>query len=863
MSESNPPLEVQRFGRSQTPESPRPMHIPEPSNIPVLENQMDPVFNDTATYDILPTSQANIEGTNFHQTQDLNTSKPFIGSVAQEPAQDAETSHFYTGIDRLFSNDIATDGPSFLPSSDTAVNLQPSTLQNPFQADVDASQVQTGTSSNQLQLNFGQTAPSGTLPAPQPLPSQPTNSTANTSDVSHIATNHSSNEYNNALGTQTYDGNKDGVDYQSLLEQVSKSASTAPSAGAITVATTIGAHEELTTVNDRPLQAVPGLPPKPPPQEYGSGPQAYSSSSERYYSQPLSIDTLGVNQNQSPQSNDNSTHRAGSASVEPPSATGANGMPPPPGTFSTQSALPPLRPPEAAPGASPNLDGEPDRPWTPNTQSVYDQFLSDERNYVTEGVWDKFPLGSRLFVGNLPTEKVTKRDLFHVFHGHGRLAQISIKQAYGFVQFLEAEACQRALQAEQSVEIRGRKIHLEVSKPQKNTRGTGGGEKKRRRSRSPDRGVTRERINYSDFRDEPGRRKEDRWQPGRSPSPRGHRSRDNYRVRDRSPRTYDAYDSRTRSPAFGSSYRSETPPPIDDDSTLPLPFRPPHEVPDVQILVIDDVAPQFVNYVEQGLRQKSLKASTIWLNARLPLAAVVKRQIKEGVQALMKLTRNNQWNSKVPLQVFDRVPGTSNVNFNEYAELDIPVAADIVIHQRQKERATQHTPVTPQYPPHHLPQAQPHFNYQQPPQLQHHYHQINTAPYQQPPMPQQNPQYRPTSQSSAIPGAGGANLQELLANLRQPSGSQQGTPQVPQQAFPPQNNRPTDLAGLLSNVAARQHNQTHPQPQQYAQQPSAPQQYQPYQGQQGHQQVYGQAYPQQQGSQNLQSIVEQLSRQAQ
>lgn len=50
---SNPPDEVIHFrGKTLTPESPRPLHIPEPSNIPVLENQMDPVFNDTSTYEM-------------------------------------------------------------------------------------------------------------------------------------------------------------------------------------------------------------------------------------------------------------------------------------------------------------------------------------------------------------------------------------------------------------------------------------------------------------------------------------------------------------------------------------------------------------------------------------------------------------------------------------------------------------------------------------------------------------------------------------------------------------------------------------------------------------------------------------------
>jgi hypothetical protein len=60
--------------------------------------------------------------------------------------------------------------------------------------------------------------------------------------------------------------------------------------------------------------------------------------------------------------------------------------------------------------------------------------------------------------GNLPTEKVTKRDLFHVFYRHGKLAQISIKQAYGFVQFLDAESCMRALQQAQGLSVRGRPL---------------------------------------------------------------------------------------------------------------------------------------------------------------------------------------------------------------------------------------------------------------------------------------------------------------------------------------------------------------------------------------------------------------------
>lgn len=61
-------------------------------------------------------------------------------------------------------------------------------------------------------------------------------------------------------------------------------------------------------------------------------------------------------------------------------------------------------------------------------------------------------------IGNLYSEKVTKRDLFFVFHRFGRLAQISIKNAYGFIQFFDAVCANRAISGEQGSTIRGRKI---------------------------------------------------------------------------------------------------------------------------------------------------------------------------------------------------------------------------------------------------------------------------------------------------------------------------------------------------------------------------------------------------------------------
>ena len=98
-------------------------------------------------------------------------------------------------------------------------------------------------------------------------------------------------------------------------------------------------------------------------------------------------------------------------------------------------------------------------------------------------------------------------------------------------------------------------------------------------------------VPFSDFRDEPRRR--DDYRPGRSPSPRGFRGRDEYRGgRDRSPDRYYGRRSRSRSP-FSKVARYRSPSPrareIDEEAALPFPRRDPRDVPDVQIILVDEL----------------------------------------------------------------------------------------------------------------------------------------------------------------------------------------------------------------------------------------------------------------------------------
>lgn len=818
MSSRSPPLEAQRFGRSQTPESPRPIAIPEPSNIPVLQNQMDPVFNDTATYDIRPDSQPS---TTFKNPSSESGEMHYEDLNAKSQALQQSLLNDQAEAQRVQNHAAPTND-----AKNTQISMPKQTEQLLSSAPADHAIAQHNNHVDQSQEHISSTGEN---------PSQPGLSLAQNRE----------NQGQNASGDHN------GIDYESILASIA-----APTSDNVPIAKPSAPEDaHVSSAVEKPLPAAIGLPPKPPLPEKPTNfaqynmPDSFNSS---YYPN-TSVTTTAIDD----------------VDTSPVKASPApNGLAPPPSLpsqhtsgFAAQSSIEPQTQTSQLYLPQPS---DTERPWGPEIQQIYDKFLEDERMYVTEGVWDKFPLGSRLFVGNLPTEKVTKRDLFHIFHKYGQLAQISIKQAYGFVQFLQAADCQAALQAEQGVELRERLLHLEISKPQRNTRNANQGGNRtiqRRRSRSPDRAVSRmnpdhgnysSRPPYSDYRDEPVRRRDD-YRPVRSPSPKGYRNRDEFRGRD------DRYGG---SPQLGSNgFPGAGSPALDDDAMLPLPRRAPRDVPDVQLLVLEDVGHQLVNFVEQGFRAKGLTAQTTWLNPRLALAAVIKRQIIEGVQAVVKLTRGVQYNSKIPLQVFDRSPGTTNVNFNEYVDLDVPIAADIVIQARQKERMAAQKPAPSPYPQQIFQPPLPPPQYQQTP-VQQHYGQQPMHQYQAPrPQSQQyhppNPnQYGTSQHSPQTPNSGGSNLQELLANLnRQPPGN----PSQPQQQTTPTQQAGPDLAGLLQNVAARQQNQSNgiygqaqgyvpPQPQQphYGQYQTPPQN-----------QPYGTL---QQPQQNVQNVMDQLAR---
>lgn len=854
----SPPLEVQHFrGNPLSPESPIPRHMPEPQNIPVLENQIDPVFNLMSTHMEVPVSQD-------HSTQ-----------VAA--AQEAEVQRMFSQGQKASASGISSASGVFIEDlgagpkgqeSDTGATQSQQMLQDQIESHTtrpsftsDAPPLISHTvhesSSAPVQIDHSPVVPSPSQVPPEANPEHygpyrqvPEYATPRP-DVTTAAPQVTS-ESDAPSQTTPEDITDHGVDYQTLLDNLAPPVSIPSTAENVTANLATNnvdvSKPPSPGIGQTPLTTLPvpvGLPARPPPQEKPAIHPNYAFGEDiRSYHNPsaVSTSTPAIQDTQS-----SKTYRP--AQVYPPQNTAAaapNGMAPPPiATFQqlptafNQTQRSPLlsQPPNGddsgrTGGRSERsyLEGESGVPRDPEIEKAFEDFLHDEANYTSQGQWEKFPPGSRLFVGNLFTERVSKRDLFYTFSRYGRLAQISMKSAYGFIQYVQAEDCHRAMQSEQGIQIKGRKINLEISKPQKNTRNAAaaiaqGNELRAafgRRSRSPDynrgsnmRGGSgaRNGLERSDrgaaFNDFRGR---DEYRPMRSPSPRGLRMRDSYRGgRDRSPDPYHG-GRRTRSrspPNRAGSYRERSPGPrdFDDEAALPIARRPPGSAPEVQIILAEEVDRTFVSYIQQSFRDRSLRCEVLQL-PRVSMAAVVKRQILEGVQAVVKIFRRSQVTGKIPLQVFNRSQGLNDVQFDEYEDLDAATAAEIVMRAKSTHVAPPQ-PQPPQYsrPSYGMPQYGPSTQQTYPTQ---------NGPHQQNSLQQPQVSGPPSGIANTLNTLDGPALQKLLASMSQnPQASQ--NPQIPQNSVLSGQN--PDLAAILSNVTRQQFAPSGPPVQGYPQQP--------------------------------------------
>jgi len=428
---SSPPPEAQRFGGQKlTLESPLPIHIPESSQIPVLQNQIDPIFNQTSTH-----MQPAIMASNTHA---VDSGIP----VQTWTALEAATSSGALDNEALNLTNIQENSEIDGEGDDiSAISYENEEIagQNSYQE----------TDTLQTHFTFSTAHPSAPIAALEPLstPLQHDTTTLLSSlsqsfpeETLHRATEpqpssqhaplvaHESStvdeaaEHDGAQALKSKPGlSNEGVNYDTLLESLSPSTSTAPSADNIASISTAAPSDPSNVPRpssvEQPLSTFPvpaGLPPRPPPQEKPAIHPNYKAENDistYHFPQTQASTTQNPHPTQS-----SSSHLASQGYPHPtPKAVGANGLPPPPLATFQQSASP-NGPSQASPltpqtrqtdGAnepkSARLYEESDDeiPFTPEIEGIWNEFVREEAVYVSEGLWDRFPHGSRLFVGKV------------------------------------------------------------------------------------------------------------------------------------------------------------------------------------------------------------------------------------------------------------------------------------------------------------------------------------------------------------------------------------------------------------------------------------------------------------------------------
>jgi hypothetical protein len=374
--------------KTLSPLSPLPVYLPEPSNIPVLRNQIDPILNMTSTFD--PAPALPVPANALHEPNSTADS-PSAGSSFSDAykqgdgkeGKNSETVNQDTVVSDDYAMTFDSDGEAHSDSQDVSHEsiLQEKTS-SPFMP-----------STHQLSplyheglitdLNRDRETSAGTS-----FPTQEAN--ANPSETSPIQDQPNTNK----AQEQTYENMAGGgIDIQQLLDNITANAEKNEAASTLTT------PSSATTTS---FPKTTGLPP------HSSLPPRPQIPSKRFHDD-ISKYHAGVPQPQNFRAPGMTTLVASGA---PGTSTDPRGGLPPPPTASFRSPQSAGSP--TSPGSYQNLDrlntqdpklnssreaDDADVRWGPETQKEYDEFIAQERVYVTEGSWDRFPVNSRLFIG--------------------------------------------------------------------------------------------------------------------------------------------------------------------------------------------------------------------------------------------------------------------------------------------------------------------------------------------------------------------------------------------------------------------------------------------------------------------------------
>ena len=410
--------------KALTPESPVPLHIPEPQNILVLQNQNDITFNQMSTH--MEASARFQVGT----AERLNSLSQGVSKMTPGATVSAEPSTNKTDQETRESLEIETQVNG---SDEHSVDLEHE-VPKPNEI-ITSKNLLTSTAQPSMLMGASEPFPTDTQPdlkyLAQPQIYKPSSNTlqdsSNSTESSYVVPVSQGPDtgvlevigYSDGHSRTSDQGvNGDEVNYQALSDNIFSSASTAPptdNAFSINTAPSSIFHAPSTSSAQTPIATFPipaGLPPRPPPQEKPAIHPNYTPGEDirSYHNPPPQNSNAPASYNSQP-----------SSSYGPPqgyphsNGVAPNGLPPPPlATF--QQSAPKANQPQRSPqtsqyrqrdnygknGGKPvtsTSEASDERPTRPEIERQYEDFLHDEEIYVSEGTWDRFPQGSRLFVG--------------------------------------------------------------------------------------------------------------------------------------------------------------------------------------------------------------------------------------------------------------------------------------------------------------------------------------------------------------------------------------------------------------------------------------------------------------------------------
>jgi hypothetical protein len=325
-----------------SPASPRPQNVPSPANIPILELQMDPNYDDNS-HNNGTSTPASQQYASQSQTPNPSASTPHFS----DPSTTANSSYQHVG-----TQGVAGGGaPGFYAQSaqyggSTGTQAQDNSSMN-FSAQQqarDAPQTQTQTQTPGHNLQSAYPYAHNTAPA------------------------------QSAQGSFQAEGNAGAsVDVQALLDSFAQSSQYAAPQ-----------MSPQSMQAQQPTASAASLPPRPPTQDQSAN---HNASDDIRSFHPHS------------QQASNPQQRAGNGQLQPLNTRGQNYSSIPHG--GAQSPRTPGNTQQSQQGLRSETPDDEDIRWPPEINRKYEEFLDQERKFVTEGQWDQFPNGSRLFIGKM------------------------------------------------------------------------------------------------------------------------------------------------------------------------------------------------------------------------------------------------------------------------------------------------------------------------------------------------------------------------------------------------------------------------------------------------------------------------------